>query len=57
MLDPTEQDEDYVDALDCECVSLEEAGLEGHDADTVPAALRNYWQEEYSTAEVFVLAA
>jgi hypothetical protein len=36
-----------IDALDCECVSLEDVGLEGQDFDTVPAAQRGgYYNEE-----------
>lgn len=36
-----------VDALDMECVSLEEAGLvDKYKGDTVPAAQRDYYQEE-----------
>lgn len=52
MIDFTEPDEEYVDALDCDCVSLEEAGLEERNADTVPAALRGYWVDEYAYHEV-----
>lgn len=48
-------DEDYIDALDCDCVSLEEAGLETADADTVPAALRNYYAEEYGGHDVLTV--
>lgn len=35
------------DALDMECISLEDAGLEdAYQGDTVPAAQREYYQEE-----------
>lgn len=36
-----------IDALDMECISLEDAGLEdAYQGDTVPAAQREYYQEE-----------
>lgn len=53
MIEFTEPDEGYVDALDCDCVSLEEAGLEERNADTVTAAMRDYyWVDEYAYHEV-----
>jgi hypothetical protein len=37
---------EYVDALDCVLVTLEEAGLELTEWDTVPSALAEYFAEE-----------
>lgn len=34
------------DALSCVCVSLEQAGMELAEFDTVPGALREYFAEE-----------